>query len=144
MEALLEVRRKDASRLYDDCMREFGNGAELGVDNITSRDRNAIKTLKKTKAVGKGIGNFKEKVRRSKLQVSDKAFLPLYQGGNWRRNEKAKVKAMKRKSWYQDKERDSTNKKRMGKRKKAGIYEWQKLDVLQLGKLPKTSSFSKY
>jgi hypothetical protein len=51
-------------------------------------------------AVSKGIRNFKEKVSRSMLPETNKGYLPLYQGGHWKRIEKAKVKT----SWYLDNE----------------------------------------
>ena len=39
-------------------------------------------------AVSKGINNFNEKVRRSMLPETDRGYLPLNQGGHWKRNEK--------------------------------------------------------
>ena len=51
-EALLEVRRRTAARIYDECIKELGKGAELGMDNITEKERKALKSLKKKVAEG--------------------------------------------------------------------------------------------
>jgi hypothetical protein len=58
-------------------------------------------------AVSKGIRNSKEKVRRSTLKETDKQYLPLYQDANWRRNMNSKTKAMKRKTWFLEKEEEA-------------------------------------
>ena len=53
-------------------------------------------------AVTKGIQNF----RRSNLLETDRQYLQLYQYANWRKNMRSKTKAMKRKTWFLDKEED--------------------------------------
>ena len=52
------------------------------------------------KLLFKGITQFEEQVRRSNLPTSN----PQYsQGSGWRRLERAKDKALKKKNWFMDK-----------------------------------------
>ena len=47
VEALMEVRRKRASQLYDMCVRKLGEECESGKDNLTMGERRGLKSLKK-------------------------------------------------------------------------------------------------
>jgi hypothetical protein len=48
MEAYLEVRRKEASKIYDECMELLGDGFEqIGLDNLTASEKRGLKSLKK-------------------------------------------------------------------------------------------------
>ena len=73
-------------------------------------------------AVSKGIRSFKEKVRRSMLPETDKGYLPL---GHWKRNERAKVKIMKKKTWYfeNENEKQPTNRKKEIAGEKRGLQK---------------------
>jgi hypothetical protein len=54
------------------------------------------------KAVVKGLESFMEKKRKSGLPTDHPEFQPLYCNAGWRRNRKAKTKAMKRSNWYKE------------------------------------------
>ena len=47
MEAYLEIRRQNASKIWDQCMEILGEDAEKGMDNITKEERQGLKSLKK-------------------------------------------------------------------------------------------------
>ena len=47
MKALIEVRRKRASKLYELCVKKLGEGCERGQDNLTPGERRGLKSLKK-------------------------------------------------------------------------------------------------
>ena len=59
-------------------------------------------------AVEQGIKTFAEKVRRSRLDVRDGGYQPLYPKAGWRRDEKAKEKALKRGNWFKGKDESKT------------------------------------
>ena len=84
-------------------------------------------------AVTKGIRNFNEKVRRSQLPTGSPGYLPLYQGSNWRKNERSKEKAMKRKTWYMDGKKDNS------KRPSQKIGNKKRKVVQKAGKIPTTT-----
>ena len=50
------------------------------------------------KAVTRGIFNYTEKVKKSRLPTSDPNHCPLYHGRTWKRMEKEKQKVMKGKT----------------------------------------------
>ena len=52
MEALIEVRRKRALKLYNMCVQKPGEGAEKGKDNMSMGARRGLKSLKKRVANG--------------------------------------------------------------------------------------------
>ena len=52
VEALMEVRRKRASQLYDLCVKKLGEGMEKGKDNLTMGEKRGLKSLKKRVAAG--------------------------------------------------------------------------------------------
>ena len=52
MESYLEVRRKDAARLYDLCVKDFGESSEKGMDNLSGSKKRGLKSLKER--VGSG------------------------------------------------------------------------------------------
>ena len=68
-------------------------------------------------AVTRGLESFREKVRRSKLPETNPGFQPLYQNTGWKRNFKAKTKALKRGNWYKGGGNDGSGQK-AGKVKK--------------------------
>ena len=47
MEALMEVRRKRASQLFDMCMKKLGEDSMKGKDNLTMGEKRGLKSLKK-------------------------------------------------------------------------------------------------
>ena len=47
VEALIEVRRKRATQLYDLCVKKLGEEVEMGKDNLTMGERRGLKSLKK-------------------------------------------------------------------------------------------------
>ena len=55
MEAFLEVRRKEGARLYDMCLKELGEGAEKGMDNLSGAEKKGLRSLKKRVAAGELI-----------------------------------------------------------------------------------------
>ena len=55
MEALIEVRRKRARMLYDQCIKKLGEGAEKGKDNLTLGEKRGLKSLRKRVAEGEII-----------------------------------------------------------------------------------------
>ena len=52
VEALMEVRRRRASQLYDNCLRKLGDECEQGKDNLTMGERRGLKSLRKRVADG--------------------------------------------------------------------------------------------
>ena len=54
LESFLEVRRKGAAKLYDLCMKELGDNAEKGMDNLSAAEKRGIRSLKKHVASGPG------------------------------------------------------------------------------------------
>ena len=56
------------------------------------------------KATLKGISMYEDRVRRSELDLSSPQYCPLYQGAGWRRLGRARTKALKKKTWYRDKD----------------------------------------
>ena len=52
MEALIEVRRKRALQLYNQCIKKLGEGAEKGKDNLSMGEKRGLKSLKKRVADG--------------------------------------------------------------------------------------------
>jgi hypothetical protein len=47
VEALVEVRRKRATQLYDKCIKKLGEEAELGKDNLTIGEKRGLKSSKR-------------------------------------------------------------------------------------------------
>ena len=47
LEAYLEIRRKTASKIWDQCMEMLGEGVEAGMDNLTEAEKRGLKSLKK-------------------------------------------------------------------------------------------------
>ena len=48
MEAYLEVRRKEASKIFDECMELLGDGFEkTGMDNLTTSEKRGLNSLKR-------------------------------------------------------------------------------------------------
>ena len=69
------------------------------------------------KALAKGIASYAEKVRKSQMNPNQ----PLYHDAKWKKNERAKGKAMKRSTWYKDsnkeKPEDGVAVKKAGKKR---------------------------
>ena len=55
VEAMMEVRRKRAAKLYDLCVKKLGEGSEKGKDNLTRGAKKGMKSLKKRVADGEII-----------------------------------------------------------------------------------------
>ena len=55
VEAMMEVRRKRAAKLYDLCVKKLGEGSEKGKDNLTRGAKKGMKSLKKIVADGEII-----------------------------------------------------------------------------------------
>ena len=47
LEAYFEVRRNDASRLYDECMTLLDDGNKKGFENLTNMEKQGLKSLQK-------------------------------------------------------------------------------------------------
>ena len=79
-------------------------------------------------AVTKGI----RKVRRSQQPPGSPVYLHLYQGNEWRKNERARQKAMKRKTWYMDGKKNPDRPSQKIGNKKRRVFQ-------KAGKIPTTT-----
>ena len=95
------------------------------------------------KVVTRGISNYTEKVKKSRLPTSDPNHCPLYNGRTWKQMEKLKQKAMKGKSWYYDKDvtegkSENVNKVTKGKMKKPSQRAGNKVKTTTVIFVPST------
>ena len=58
-------------------------------------------------AVEQGVGAFDNKVKRSLLDQDNPGYQPLFLKAGWRKNLRAKAKALKRATWFRGMEKES-------------------------------------
>ena len=58
-------------------------------------------------AVEQGVRSFDNRVKRSLLDQDNPGYQPLFPKAGWRRNLRAKAKAMKRATWFRGMEKES-------------------------------------
>ena len=69
LEAYCEVRRGEASRLYDECLALLGDGDKKGFENISNMEKQGIKSLQKR------IKNHQVKNQVKNYQVIERMIL---------------------------------------------------------------------
>ena len=92
LESFMEVRRKRASELYDICMKELGEGAEKGMDNLSRAEKRGLRRRKKRVASWEIIvcqtdkfGRFCVLTRQQYLEAAS-SILTRTERSPWRNN----------------------------------------------------------